>query len=170
MKFNSKDCRNLEIWEYVADKGIRREMHMKVKELKDVIVLFEKSDLTYLKFAKRGTEIIFDRTKGRNVDKLEISTNIMEEKTYDFDDSEKKAEEQSIQIKSAFVGMACVSEEIKGKELPVFVQGGTSLGVVEAMKIYNDVIAPGDGYVEDILFSDGDMVEFDQILFSFRSA
>lgn len=170
MKSNSKGCRNSGIWEYVADKGIRREMNMKVKELKDVIMLFEKSDLTYLKFVKRGTEIIFDRTKVGDAENLEISTNIMEEKMYDYDDSKKKAAEQNIQIKSAFVGMVCLNEEIKGKELPVFVKGGTSLGVVEAMKIYNDVIAPGDGYVEDILFSDGDMVEFGQILFSFRSA
>lgn len=170
MKFNSKGCRNSGIWEYVVDKGIRKEIDMKVKELKDVIMLFEKSDLTYLKFAKRGTEIIFDRTKVGDVEKLVNSTNIMDEKMYDYVDSKKKAEEQNIQIKSAFVGMVCLNEEIKGKELPVFVKGGTSLGIVEAMKIYNDVIAPSDGYVEDILFSDGDMVEFDQILFSFRSA
>lgn len=41
---------------------------------------------------------------------------------------------------------------------------GDVIGIIEAMKLMNDVVATADGVVQEILVEDGMMVEYDQVL------
>jgi acetyl-CoA carboxylase biotin carboxyl carrier protein len=48
------------------------------------------------------------------------------------------------------------------------VSEGDTLGVIEAMKVFNDVKADVSGTVEEILVGNGESVEYDQPLFILR--
>jgi acetyl-CoA carboxylase biotin carboxyl carrier protein len=50
-------------------------------------------------------------------------------------------------------------------ELGAHVCAGDVLCLIEAMKMFNEITAPVDGEVTDILFADGDMVEYNAPLF-----
>ena len=45
------------------------------------------------------------------------------------------------------------------------VKAGQKIGLIEAMKLINDVVAPNDGVVSDVLIEDGLPVEYGQTLF-----
>lgn len=45
------------------------------------------------------------------------------------------------------------------------IQKGQVLGIVEAMKLMNEIESDFDGVVKEILVKDGDLIEFDQPLF-----
>jgi acetyl-CoA carboxylase biotin carboxyl carrier protein len=48
------------------------------------------------------------------------------------------------------------------------VQAGDTLGIIEAMKIMNPIEATQSGVIEELLVSNGDVVQFGQPLFRFR--
>lgn len=48
------------------------------------------------------------------------------------------------------------------------IQAGDTLGIIEAMKIMNPIEATQSGVIEEILVSNGDVVQFGQPLFRFR--
>lgn len=48
------------------------------------------------------------------------------------------------------------------------VSAGDQIGMIEAMKVFNDVFADADGLVEEILAENGDTVEYDQPLITIR--
>jgi acetyl-CoA carboxylase biotin carboxyl carrier protein len=48
------------------------------------------------------------------------------------------------------------------------VSEGDTLGVIEAMKVFNDVKADVSGTVEEILVGNGESVEYDQPIFILR--
>lgn len=70
-------------------------------------------------------------------------------------------------VKSPMVGTAYESPE---PSAPAFisvgdtVKKGQTLLIIEAMKVMNPITAPKDGTVSDILFTNGQPVEFDQVL------
>ena len=45
---------------------------------------------------------------------------------------------------------------------------GDVVGIIEAMKLMNEVTAPQDGIVDSILAEDGKMVEYNQILITLK--
>ncbi len=45
------------------------------------------------------------------------------------------------------------------------VKKGDALGMIEAMKMMNEVLSPADGTVQKVLSESGELVEFDQKLF-----
>ncbi len=50
------------------------------------------------------------------------------------------------------------------------VKKGATLCIIEAMKVMNEIDAPMDGVIEKILPSDGEVVEFGEVLFLMRPA
>lgn len=48
------------------------------------------------------------------------------------------------------------------------VSKGQTLCLVEAMKMLNEIPAPADGVIEEVLVQDGELVEFDAPLFRLR--
>ncbi len=48
------------------------------------------------------------------------------------------------------------------------VSSGDQIGMIEAMKVFNDVLADADGVVEEILAENGETVEYDQPLMTIR--
>lgn len=50
------------------------------------------------------------------------------------------------------------------------VKKGDVVGIIEAMKCMNEITAMEDGFVEEVLAEDASMVEYDQVLITFRTA
>ena len=48
------------------------------------------------------------------------------------------------------------------------VEKGQTLCIIEAMKLMNEIEAPSSGVIENILLSDGQVVEFGEVLFLIR--
>ncbi len=82
-----------------------------------------------------------------------------------------KADTGVIQIKSPIVGTFYRSPS---PDAPPYVEKGTKvkkgqpLCILEAMKMMNTLEAEVDGIIEDILVSNGDLVEFEQSIFTIR--
>jgi acetyl-CoA carboxylase biotin carboxyl carrier protein len=75
-------------------------------------------------------------------------------------------------VKSRQVGTFFIEKDENSEEPFVSVGDevaeGTTLGVIEAMKMFNDVKADAAGTVEEILVGNGESVEYDQPLFILR--
>lgn len=71
------------------------------------------------------------------------------------------------EVKSPMVGTVYLAPK---PDAPPFVQKGSKVStgdilfIVEAMKVMNEVKSPFSGVIEEILVSDSDSVEFDQVL------
>lgn len=48
------------------------------------------------------------------------------------------------------------------------VKKGDVIGIIEAMKLMNELVSPKDGKIEKILIDDGEMVEYDQVIMSIK--
>lgn len=73
----------------------------------------------------------------------------------------------AIEIKSPLVGTfyrAASPEEKPFVILGQQVKKGDVVGIVEAMKLMNEIVATEDGVVESILVEDGTMVEYNEVL------
>lgn len=74
-------------------------------------------------------------------------------------------------VKSILVG---VFYGAQGPEEPPFVKVGDTvkkgqiIGIIEAMKLMNEIECDCDGIIEEILVNDGDMVEYGQPLFRIK--
>ena len=72
-----------------------------------------------------------------------------------------------IRVKSPIIGTAYLAPEPGSKkfvEVGKKVKKGDTLMIVEAMKTMNHVPSPYDGVVKEICVSDGQPVEFDQVI------
>jgi acetyl-CoA carboxylase biotin carboxyl carrier protein len=70
-------------------------------------------------------------------------------------------------VKSPMVGTAYLRPSPESRpfvELGATVKAGEKLMLVEAMKTYNEIVAPRPGKIIDILVQDGSPVEYDQPL------
>jgi len=140
-----------------------------------IIKICEESLLNNFSYHNENVEISFCKD-GRLPVEIQLKNgcndgnNILPEKKVSVDiDVEQKEnidkiiENKEIIIKSCFVGLFSLSEKIvKGENKKV--KKGEVLGMIEAMKIYNEVISPVDGEIEKILIDDGSLVECEQEL------
>ena len=161
---------------------------MNGENLISILEICEKSELNYFKYSLNGEELSFQKgiltesdvkyeyqsvvtKEGADLVKLvqenaeilaldKMPGNNTADKTGSMEETEY------VIVKSNFVGAFSVSDSLKGGKKAV--KKGSVLGVIEAMKVYNDVVAPVDGIVEEILAADGSLVECDQELLSIK--
>lgn len=79
--------------------------------------------------------------------------------------------EAGILVKAPLVGVfyaAPASGETPFVRAGQTVSKGQTLCLVEAMKMLNEIPAPADGVIEEVLVQDGELVEFDAPLFRLR--
>lgn len=72
-----------------------------------------------------------------------------------------------IEVKAPFVGTfyrAPSPEEKPFVMIGTEVKKGEIVGIIEAMKLMNEITAPEDGVVEEILVEDGELVDFDKTM------
>ena len=82
--------------------------------------------------------------------------------------NEEKAVISGNQIKAPLVGTyysASAPDAEPFVKIGDTVKKGQTLGIIEAMKLMNEIESEYDGVVEDILVENGQMVEYGQVLF-----
>ena len=131
-----------------------------IKELTDYLNEFSLTEIEYsekdfkIKVSKASSLI----SSGEKTPRLEVST------------GKNKIEKEVAsgnKVTSPIIGTAYLAPEPGGKkfiEIGKKVKKGDTLMIVEAMKTMNHVPSPYDGVVKEICVSDGQPVEFDQVI------
>ena len=132
-----------------------------IKELTDCLNEF---NLTELEYTEKDTKIKVSKNNvsinSQNIPNLNNSSNVIEQK-------EKGAVISGIEITSPIIGTAYHAPEPGAKkfvEIGKKIKKGDTIMIVEAMKTMNHVPSTSDGVVKQILVSDGQPVEFGQVL------
>ena len=144
---------------------------MDIKDIYEVWDRFEKSSLSELKLSlggdnlelKKAMEVISTEDKSCKIKQQVITKNdFMEENETNETDSNYK------EIKAPFVGTFYRSVSPEAKPYVAVgdvVKKGDILGIIEAMKIMNELVAPFSGKIVEIRAEDGKMIEYNQVLF-----
>ena len=131
-----------------------------IKELTDYLSEFNLTEIEYsekdfkIKVSKASSLI----SSGEKTPRLEVST------------GKNKIEKEVAsgnKVTSPIIGTAYLAPEPGGKkfiEIGKKVKKGDTLMIVEAMKTMNHVPSPCEGVVKEICVSDGQPVEFDQVI------
>ena len=131
----------------------------KYDDLKELLKIFNDSNLTSLEYEKDGLRVRFDRSSNNtcslpnNPIKEEIKEEIADNKKY---------------ILSPIVGTISL-KSLETKEnfgnVGTKVKSGDKVCVIEAMKVMNEIKSQYNGVIEEILVKDGQIVEYGQKLF-----
>jgi biotin carboxyl carrier protein len=81
--------------------------------------------------------------------------------------SQKTEPEDGMPITAPMVGIFHIGE---GVQDAAAVHAGQVIGLIESMKLMNEIRSPADGVVEEILVDDGMPVEYGQSLFRLKSS
>ena len=144
---------------------------MDIKDIYEVWDRFEKSSLSELKLSlggdnlelKKAMEVISTEDKSGKVKQQVITRNdfIEENEPNDVNSDYKE-------IKAPFVGTFYRSASPEAKpyvSVGDVVKKGDILGIIEAMKIMNELAAPFSGKIVEIRAEDSKMIEYNQVLF-----
>ena len=144
---------------------------MDIKDIYEVWDRFEKSSLSELKLSlggdnlelKKAMEVISTEDKlGKITQQAVTKDNFTEENEPNDVNSNYK------EIKAPFVGTFYRSASPEAKPYVAVgdvVKKGDILGIIEAMKIMNELAAPVSGKIVEIRAEDGKMIEYNQVLF-----
>ena len=134
-------------------------MKINKKLIKELVDNLEEFKLTELEYSEKNIKIKVSR-------QIQTSQNISPAVTIEKND--KKVETVSgTEIKSPIIGTAYLAPEPGAKkfvETGKKIKKGDTVMIVEAMKTMNHVPSTSDGIVKQILVSDGQPVEFGQVL------
>lgn len=140
---------------------------MNTKEIQELIAVFENSNLSRMEIEASDIKLKMEKPVG---DVQVVSTPLKQPKTIEVKEEVKEKEEvkqEGYWVKAPIVGTFYQSRA-KGStpfvEIGQQVKKGDVLCIIEAMKVMNEIHAPMDGVIAEILVTDDSMVEFDQDL------
>ena len=144
---------------------------MDIKDIYEVWDRFEKSSLSELKLSlggdnlelKKAMEVISTEDKPGKIKQQVITKNDFKE-----ENEANEANSDYKEIKAPFVGTFYRSASPEAKpyvSVGDVVKKGDILGIIEAMKIMNELAAPFSGKIVEIRAEDGKMIEYNQVLF-----
>lgn len=138
---------------------------MDVNKVKELIKLFKDEELTKLKIEEENMKIHIEKESVVQTSAPSAGGGQSENKA-DSDDS------GLLEVKAPQVGTFYLQKEEDSEEYFVntgdSVKKGDQVGVIEAMKVFNDVNSDYSGVVEEILVENGGSVEYDQVLMTVR--
>ena len=128
---------------------------MNIQEIKDLMSQFDQSSLREFTYQNATDALSFSKNTGSVASPQPATPSAPEV-------APTVAAEGEV-VESPLVGVAYLAS---GPDKPAFVQVGDSVSkgqtllIIEAMKVMNEVPAPRDGIVTEILVSNEEMVEF----------
>lgn len=151
---------------------------MNLSEIKDLMSQFDESSLREFSFKQDGNELRFSKNERQELPVSAPASAISESVKLAVPASDVNAEvavgqvdSQSSQtaegdlVESPLVGVAYLApapDKAKFVSVGDSVKKGQTLMIIEAMKVMNEVPAPCDGVVTDILVADEDVIEYGQ--------
>ena len=147
---------------------------MDIQEIYGLMERFEASAITELELEHLGSKIKLKKS-GEYVVTPVMMSNVKSEQqtvkaageTKDAANVSKAAAERLTEVKAPLVGTfyrAPSPDENPFVMVGQPVKKGDVLGIIEAMKLMNEILAPEDGMVESIQAENGSMVEYNQVL------
>ena len=147
-----------------------------IDDIEKIMQVVDKFDFSHFEFQQENSKIVIDNngiSKTVINEPSKVETKVFEpkaEKTLNEEVEEETVEKEY--IKAVFAGTFYSGKEQGG---PTFinlydeVEYDTVVGLVEVMKLFNEVEAGVQGTIIDILVKDGDFVEYGQPLFEIKS-
>ena len=144
---------------------------MDIKDIYEVWDRFEKSSLSELKLSLGGDNL--ELKKAMEVISTEDKLDKIKQQAVTKDNFTEENEPNEVnsnykEIKAPFVGTFYRSASPEAKpyvSVGDVVKKGDILGIIEAMKIMNELAAPFSGKIVEIRAEDGKMIEYNQVLF-----
>ena len=128
---------------------------MNLNDIKDLMAQFDQSSLREFSYKNGTDELQFSKNEARLVPEVTPAPALAT--------AETSVVAEGDVVESPLVGVAYLAA---GPDKPAFVSVGDSvkkgqtLVIIEAMKVMNEIPAPKDGVVTEILVSNEEMVEF----------
>ncbi len=140
---------------------------MNLKELKEIIALFEEANISELDVERQGVKIRLKKGVTGEVIQQHVVVPSQVSPLEKVKEGEIK-EENLVEIKSPMVGTYYTAP---APDADLFVREGEEIEkgqvicVIEAMKLMNEIKSEVDGRIKNILVENGQAVEFNQPLF-----
>lgn len=148
---------------------------MNISEIKDLMAQFDQSSLKEFSYRNNSDELTFSKNNGQaapvqaaatpaSVPTQQVSSVVQEEVTQVVEQVlEQAVVAEGDVVESPLVGVAYLAG---GPDKPNFVsvgdtvKKGQTLLIIEAMKVMNEVPAPRDGVITEILVANEEVIEF----------
>ncbi|HEY5523906.1 MAG TPA: biotin/lipoyl-containing protein [Clostridium sp.] len=147
-----------------------------IEDIEKIIQVVDKFNVSHFEFQQENSKIIIDNNKISEVSINEISkigTKVLEPKAEKAPNEEVEEETTEKQyIKASFAGTFYSGKEEGGPSfvnLYEDVENDTVVGLLEVMKLFNEIEAGVQGTIIDILVKHGEFVEYGQPLFEIKS-
>jgi acetyl-CoA carboxylase biotin carboxyl carrier protein len=144
-----------------------------IDDIEKIIQVVDKFNFSHFEFEQENSKIVID--KNQISESTNVESKINESKIEkNIEEKVKDCKEEIIEkkyIKAIFPGTFYGAKEQGEKAFVNInddVQCDTVVGLIEAMKLFNEIEAGVDGTIIDVLVKDGDFVEYGQPLFEIR--
>ncbi len=144
---------------------------MNIEQIKELVKIVNSSNVNIIEINEGDSRIRIEmeRQKIQSVSKNEVQLNTA------IHSDEVNADSLSVnpstkEIKAPMVGIFYTAPSSKDKEFVVIgdkVKKGQVVCIIEAMKLFNEIVAEEDGEIVEICAQNGDVVEFGQPIFRY---
>lgn len=158
-----------------------------IEDLEKIIQVVDKYDISHFEFEHEKSKVVIEKQVSAKLtvkEATEVQTNLIDSEylqsgykgNKNTNTTENKAESKNINetniekgyIKANFAGTFYSRKETNEPEFVKLydeVKSNTIVGLLEVMKLFNEVEAGVEGRIVDILVKDGEFVEYGQPLF-----
>lgn len=158
---------------------------IRIEDLERIINIVENHELSHFEFEQDNSRVIIDKMEN-NISNYSYNTNILSKDKDDcYEEShanstpdiihndktnstEKSYKEDEKYIKSSLAGLFYLKKDECSEPFVNIgdkVEKNTIVGLIEVMKLFNEIESGKEGYISKILVKDGDFVEYGQPLF-----
>lgn len=144
---------------------------MNIEQIKELVKIVNSSNVNIIEINEGDNRIRIEmeRQKIESVSKSELQLNTI------IDSNEVNADSVSVntstkEIKAPLVGIFYTAPSSKDKDFVATgdrVKKGQVVCIIEAMKLFNEIVAEEDGEIVEICAQNGDVVEFGQPIFRY---
>ncbi len=130
-------------------------------KVKELMKAFEEANINKMKLEMHDLKLELEKSSGTARKSIETRR----EET--IEEKEPQSDILAYKVKSPLVGTFYASPSPDAKayvQVGDHVTKGTTLCIIEAMKVMNEIKAPVNGVIQKILVQANDMVEYDQVL------
>ncbi|WP_164121171.1 acetyl-CoA carboxylase biotin carboxyl carrier protein [Sharpea azabuensis] len=130
-------------------------------KVKELMKAFEEANINKMKLEMHDLKLELEKSNGTAQKSIETRR----EET--IEEKEPQSDILAYKVKSPLVGTFYASPSPDAKayvQVGDHVTKGTTLCIIEAMKVMNEIKAPVNGVIQKILVQANDMVEYDQVL------
>lgn len=143
---------------------------MDLEQLKQVIELMKDADLKVLEIKEKDFEIYLEDHSAPEVVAAPMSAPVEHSQPEVIDTEESKGTLVDVRSKQIGVFYTQPAEDSVETFVEVgdFIKSGDQIGLIETMKLFNEVLVDQTGIIEEILVKNGETVEYDQVLMRLR--